>query len=74
MEGIVTLALIAGVILFLAFRARGNVGYGDRASDVRGQGDLPRRPVSGGYHVGQVGSDLLDDRTGDAGVRPREVD
>ena len=72
MEGLVVLAIIGGAIAFLAYRARGKAGYRDLATDSRGMAEEPRRPVSGGAHVGQLGNDLLDDRTGDAGVRPRE--
>jgi hypothetical protein len=73
MEAIVIVAIIVGAVVFLAYRARPKVGYRDLESDVRGQGELRRRPVSGGLNrIGQLGNDLLDDRTGDAGVRPRE--
>ena len=73
MEGIVILALIGGAIGFLAYRARDKVGYRDLATDLRGEADLPRRPVSPGFstRLNNPGTDLLDDRTGDAGARPR---
>jgi hypothetical protein len=72
MDGVVALAIVVGAIALLAFRARGKLGYRDLTSDVRGESELPRRPVTGGYHMGQLGNDLLDDPTGDAGARPRE--
>jgi hypothetical protein len=66
MEGLVILGLI--VVLF--WMARGKAGVGS-AAEIEAQADLPRRPVSGGPHMGGPGNDLLDDRTGDAGARPR---
>ena len=54
MEIYVVLALIISFIAFLAVRASGSVGtYSDRARN-------PKRPVSGGMHVGTIGNDLVD--------------
>jgi hypothetical protein len=72
MEGLVILGLIVGAIALLFWMARGKAGVGS-AADIEAQADLPRRPVSGGLgaRLGGPGNDLLDDRTGDAGARPR---
>jgi hypothetical protein len=57
----------------LAYMARNKTGRGD-ASDIAAQKDIRRRPVSPGSEriPGGPGNDMLDDRMGDAGVRPRE--
>jgi hypothetical protein len=72
MEGLVIVAIVVGAVGFLAYRARGKVGLGGHA-DIAAQKDIPRRPASGGLgaRLGGPGNDLLDDRTGDAGARPR---
>ncbi len=72
MEGIVIAAIGIGVIVALAVMARNKVGVGD-AADIEAQADIPRRPVSpgGGPGWGGPGQDFIDDKTGDAGVRPR---
>lgn len=72
MEGIAILAILIGVVVALAVMARNKVGVGD-ASDIEAQGDIPRRPVSLGLgpRWGGPGQDFLDDKTGDAGTRPR---
>jgi hypothetical protein len=64
MELYAVLALIMGFIAFLAVRARGSVGtFSDRAGN-------PKRPVSGGMHVGTIGNDLVDPGPRGGGTRP----
>jgi hypothetical protein len=47
-------------------RARAKVGtYSDRDAN-------PRRPVSGGMHMGTIGNDLVDPGPQDGGTRPLE--
>ena len=70
MEGLAILAIVVGAIVLFAYLARGKAGLGSH-SDIAAQGNIPRRPVSGGPHMGGPGNDLLDDRTGDAGAHPR---
>ena len=73
MEVIVILGIMVGAVVGLAYMARNKVGRGE-ASDIAAEKDLPRRPVNPGLEriPGGPGNDMLDDRTGDAGVRPRE--
>ena len=66
MDGLVVLAIVVGFVAFLAVRARGKVGtYPDRDAN-------PRRPVSGGMHMGPIGNDLVDPGPRDGETRPLE--
>jgi hypothetical protein len=66
MEIYAVLAIILGVVAFLAYRARGTVGtYSDAARN-------PKRPARDPIGMGGPGNDLIDPGPRDGNTRPLE--
>ena len=74
MEGIVILAIVIGVPILLAVRAIRDDRLGRDDVNPGNPNQAPRLPVmpTHGPGWGPPGQDFIDDKTGDAGVRPRE--
>jgi len=72
MEGLVILAIIAAWPTVIVIRAIRDARR--RRDDFDPTNQAPRLPVvpAQKYGYGGPGLDFIDDRTGDAGVRPRE--
>jgi hypothetical protein len=73
-EGLVILALIIILPTLIAIRAIQDARRGRDDFDPTGRSQGPRLPAMPGPKSGYGGPglDFIDDKTGDAGVRPRE--